>query len=65
MPQEDWKRAAQLWNERIADNEDFAPAIIDRVQRCVERDKNHGCVLFWSMANEGGRRVRRGFGSVS
>ncbi len=53
VPQEDWKRAAQLWNERIADNEDFAPAIIDRVQRCVERDKNHGCVLFWSMGNEG------------
>ncbi|MEE0654525.1 MAG: glycoside hydrolase family 2 TIM barrel-domain containing protein [Bifidobacterium criceti] len=40
------------WNAPIADNEDFAPAIVDRVRRCVERDKNHGCVLFWSLGNE-------------
>lgn len=44
--------ALEGWNTHIADSEDFAPAILDRVRRCVERDKNHGCVLFWSLGNE-------------
>lgn len=49
---DDWARNQALWNEKIADSEMFADAIVDRVRRCVERDKNHGCVLFWSMGNE-------------
>lgn len=27
---------------------------VDRVQRMVERDKNHLCVIFWSLGNESG-----------
>lgn len=27
---------------------------VDRVQRLVERDKNHPCVIFWSLGNESG-----------
>lgn len=27
---------------------------VDRVQRMVERDKNHPCVIFWSLGNESG-----------
>lgn len=50
--QRDWQEAQKRWNERIANEPSFAPAIVDRVQRCVERDKNQGCVLFWSMGNE-------------
>ncbi|RKI41824.1 DUF4981 domain-containing protein [bacterium D16-51] len=40
------------WNELIADNAAFIDATVDRVQRCVERDKNRPCVLIWSMGNE-------------
>lgn len=32
----------------------FEASILDRVQRCVIRDKNHACVLFWSLGNESG-----------
>lgn len=47
-PGEGWKQ----WNELIADNEEFTEATVDRVQRCVERDKNRPCVVMWSMGNE-------------
>ena len=36
----------------ISDNPLFAPAILDRVKRCVTRDKNRPCVFGWSMGNE-------------
>ena len=32
----------------------FEAAIVDRVQRCVVRDKNNAGVLMWSMGNESG-----------
>jgi len=32
----------------------WEPAYIDRAQRMVERDKNHPCVLMWSLGNESG-----------
>lgn len=40
------------WNEAIADNPEWEASILDRVQLCVERDKNRPCVLIWSMGNE-------------
>lgn len=40
------------WNEPIADNPAWEAAILDRVQRCVHRDKNRPCVVIWSMGNE-------------
>lgn len=40
------------WNEAIADNPDFTEATVDRVRRCVHRDKNRPCVVIWSMGNE-------------
>lgn len=39
---------------RIARMEMFREAILDRVQRCVTRDKNHACVVCWSLGNESG-----------
>ena len=51
-PVADWERAQYVWNEPIANNPAFSGAILDRVQRLVERDKNHGSVIFWSMGNE-------------
>jgi len=40
------------WHEPIADNPEFTEAIVDRMQRCVERDKNRPCVVIWSLGNE-------------
>ncbi len=33
---------------------EWAPAIMDRINRMVERDKNHASVIIWSMGNECG-----------
>ncbi len=38
----------------LANRPDYEPAILDRIQRMVERDLNRPCVLFWSMGNESG-----------
>lgn len=40
---------ASAW---IADNPLFVEATVDRVSRCVIRDKNRPCVFAWSMGNE-------------
>lgn len=32
----------------------FEKSVVDRVQGMVCRDKNHGCVLIWSLGNESG-----------
>ena len=41
----------------IADDPEFGEAILDRVQRCVIRDKNRASVVIWSMGNESGHGV--------
>lgn len=33
---------------------EWAPSIMDRIKRMVERDKNHASVIIWSMGNECG-----------
>lgn len=38
----------------IADDPDWADAIVDRVESNVERDKNVTSVVFWSLGNEAG-----------
>lgn len=49
---DDWATLMAGWNKPIADNPDWTEATLDRVRRCVERDKNRPSVLFWSMGNE-------------
>lgn len=39
-------------NVWLADNPDFIQSTVDRVQKCVIRDKNRPCVFAWSMGNE-------------
>ena len=39
---------------RLAQEPAFEEAILDRVQRCVIRDKNHASILIWSLGNESG-----------
>ena len=38
----------------LADKPSWAAAHLDRMQRMVERDKNHPSVIIWSMGNEAG-----------
>ncbi len=42
----------ERWNELFADNPDFMEATLDRVESCVQRDKNRPCAVIWSMGNE-------------
>ncbi|MFC7338676.1 glycoside hydrolase family 2 TIM barrel-domain containing protein [Haloferula chungangensis] len=32
----------------------WGPAHMDRMKNCLERDKNHPCIIMWSMGNEAG-----------
>ncbi|MDD6213940.1 MAG: glycoside hydrolase family 2 TIM barrel-domain containing protein [Firmicutes bacterium] len=41
--------ADTIWPSR---NPDWHDAFIDRAERLFERDKNHTCVVMWSMGNE-------------
>lgn len=47
-----WENVKKRWNEPVAENPEFAEATVDRVQRCVHRDKNRPSVVIWSMGNE-------------
>ncbi len=38
----------------IAEDPNFELAITDRYQKMVHRDKNHACVVMWSLGNESG-----------
>jgi beta-galactosidase len=38
----------------LADKPEWAAAHLDRMERMVERDKNHASVIIWSMGNEAG-----------
>ncbi|MBM6991690.1 MAG: beta-galactosidase [Prevotella sp.] len=38
----------------LASAPDWNEAYMDRVVRMAERDKNHACVIFWSLGNESG-----------
>lgn len=39
---------------RLTNDPAWQPAYLDRVERMVERDKNHASVVIWSMGNESG-----------
>lgn len=41
-------------NQSISEKRSWLPAFEDRVERMVQRDKNHSSVIFWSLGNEGG-----------
>ena len=51
-PEKDNAKRIKYWNKVIADNPAFIEATTDRVKRLVKRDKNHPCVVIWSMGNE-------------
>ena len=44
----------QGWVGNPSDDPRFAEVYLDRIRRTVERDKNHPCVIIWSLGNEAG-----------
>ena len=42
------------WRGNPADDPAWRQAYLDRAARMVERDKNHPCVIMWSLGNEAG-----------
>ncbi|MGP3970883.1 glycoside hydrolase family 2 TIM barrel-domain containing protein [Streptomyces sp. 6N223] len=40
------------WRGNPVTDDRFTPALVDRAQRMVERDKNHPAVVIWSLGNE-------------
>ncbi|MFJ2958748.1 glycoside hydrolase family 2 TIM barrel-domain containing protein [Streptomyces sp. NPDC087270] len=42
------------WRRNPSDDPAWRPALLDRAERMVERDKNHPSVVIWSLGNESG-----------
>ncbi|MBX7442865.1 MULTISPECIES: glycoside hydrolase family 2 TIM barrel-domain containing protein [unclassified Arthrobacter] len=42
------------WAQNPSDDPQWEPALLDRMRRTVERDKNHASVIMWSLGNEAG-----------
>jgi len=45
---------AERWERNPSDDPRWRAAYLDRIQRTVERDKNHPSVIIWSLGNEAG-----------
>ena len=43
------------WRGNPADDPRWKDALVDRMRRMVERDKNHPSIIMWSLGNESGR----------
>ncbi|MEE0970373.1 MAG: glycoside hydrolase family 2 TIM barrel-domain containing protein [Clostridia bacterium] len=50
---ENYIRDDYAWGT-LTDSEEWTEAYLDRVKLMFERDKNHGCIIFWSLGNEFG-----------
>ncbi|MGI5291322.1 glycoside hydrolase family 2 TIM barrel-domain containing protein [Nonomuraea polychroma] len=42
------------WHRNPTDDPRYADALLDRMRRMVERDKNHPSIIMWSLGNEAG-----------
>ncbi|MGC5165982.1 glycoside hydrolase family 2 TIM barrel-domain containing protein [Luteimicrobium sp. DT211] len=45
---------ADSWRDNPSDDPQWHDALLDRIERTVERDKNHPSVVMWSLGNESG-----------
>ncbi|HWK27232.1 MAG TPA: glycoside hydrolase family 2 TIM barrel-domain containing protein [Solirubrobacter sp.] len=55
--------AAVGWRGNPVDDDAWEPMLVDRMRRLVERDKNHPCVIAWSLAAPSG--VGAGLGAMA
>ncbi len=46
--------AARTNGYNLSNDPQFEKAYLDRMERMVERDKNHPCIVMWSLGNESG-----------
>ncbi|MDD4823357.1 MAG: glycoside hydrolase family 2 TIM barrel-domain containing protein, partial [Bacteroidales bacterium] len=44
-----------IGNKELGDNPVWLKSHVERAVSLVQRDKNHACVVFWSLGNEGGK----------
>ena len=42
------------WRRNPSDDPQWEPALLDRMARTIERDKNHPSIIIWSLGNEAG-----------
>ena len=42
------------WKQNPSDDPRWREVYLDRIERTVERDKNHPCIVMWSLGNEAG-----------
>ncbi len=49
-------------NHSLSEKESWLTAFEDRMTRVIQRDRNHPCVIFWSLGNESG--AGENFGSL-
>lgn len=40
------------WKGNVTENPEWEAACVDRMERMIERDKNHASVIMWSLGNE-------------
>ncbi|SDD72663.1 glycoside hydrolase family 2 TIM barrel-domain containing protein [Auraticoccus monumenti] len=45
---------SQDWAQNPSDDPAWREAYLERITKTVERDKNHACVVMWSLGNEAG-----------
>ncbi len=45
---------AQNWAGNPSDDPSWREAFVDRIERTIERDKNHPSIVMWSLGNEAG-----------
>ncbi|MBM3730937.1 MAG: DUF4981 domain-containing protein [Actinobacteria bacterium] len=45
---------SHAWNTSLCHDPRYRPTIMSRISRMVERDRNHACVVMWSLGNESG-----------
>lgn len=39
-------------SNQLSDDPDWEPAFLDRIERMIQRDKNHPSIILWSLGNE-------------
>ncbi|SDB94525.1 beta-galactosidase [Raineyella antarctica] len=52
LADDSWDNTVEHWNDLVADNPDWVAPTLDRVQLCVQREKNRPSIIAWSAGNE-------------